>query len=89
MFLGKGVLKICSIFTREHPCRSVISIKLTSSLDIIKNKNLSFTFFTEVYIDQNNDQAKKPVNLTNYLKILIKIYYHEIFSASTLTVTFA
>ena len=27
VFLGKGVLKICSKFT-EHPCRSVISIKL-------------------------------------------------------------
>ena len=28
MFLAKGVLKICSKFTGEHPCRSVISIKL-------------------------------------------------------------
>ena len=28
MFLRKGVLKICSKFTGEHPCRSVISIKL-------------------------------------------------------------
>ena len=28
MFLGKGVLKICSKFTGEHPCRSAISIKL-------------------------------------------------------------
>ena len=28
VFIGKGVLKICSIFTGEHPCRSVISIKL-------------------------------------------------------------
>ena len=28
MFLGKVVLKICSKFTGEHPCRSVISIKL-------------------------------------------------------------
>ena len=28
MFLGKGVLKICSKSTAEHPCRSVISIKL-------------------------------------------------------------
>ena len=27
-FLGKGVLKICSKFTGEHPCRSVVSIKL-------------------------------------------------------------
>ena len=26
MFLGKTVLKICSKFTGEHPCRSVISI---------------------------------------------------------------
>ena len=28
VFLGKGVLKICSEFTGEHPCRSVISTKL-------------------------------------------------------------
>ena len=30
VFLGKGLLKICSKFTGEHPCRSVISIKLQS-----------------------------------------------------------
>ena len=28
VFLGKGVLKICSKFTGEHPCWSEISIKL-------------------------------------------------------------
>ena len=28
VFLGKGVLKICSKFTREHPCQSVTSKKL-------------------------------------------------------------
>ena len=28
VFYEKGVLKICSKFTREQPCRSVISIKL-------------------------------------------------------------
>ena len=28
VFLGEGVLKICSKFTREHPCQSVISIKV-------------------------------------------------------------
>ena len=27
VFLGKSVLKICSKFIREHPCRSVILIK--------------------------------------------------------------
>ena len=31
VFLGKGGLKICSKFTGEHPCRSVISIKLLST----------------------------------------------------------
>ena len=28
VFLGKVALKICCKFTRKHPCRSVISIKL-------------------------------------------------------------
>ena len=28
VFLEKGVLKICSKFTEEHPCQTVISIKL-------------------------------------------------------------
>ena len=31
VFLGKGVLKICSKFTGEHPCRSAISKKLQSN----------------------------------------------------------
>ena len=32
MFLGKSVLKICSKFTGEYPCRSVISIKLQAKV---------------------------------------------------------
>ena len=28
VFLGKDVLKLCSKFTGEHPCRSVILVKL-------------------------------------------------------------
>ena len=31
VFLGKGVLKICSKFTGEYPCQSAISIKLLCS----------------------------------------------------------
>ena len=31
VFLGKGVLEICSKFTGEHPCQSAISIKLQSN----------------------------------------------------------
>ena len=30
MFLGKGVLEICSKFTGEYPCQTPISIKLQS-----------------------------------------------------------
>ena len=32
VFLRKGVLKTCSKFTGEHPCQSVISIKLHSNV---------------------------------------------------------
>ena len=31
VFLGKGVLRICSKFTGEYPCRSAISIKPLSN----------------------------------------------------------
>ena len=31
VFLRKGVLKTCSKFTRGHPCRSTISIKLLAT----------------------------------------------------------
>ena len=34
MFLGKGVLEICSKFTGEHPCQSVISIKLLCKTEV-------------------------------------------------------
>ena len=36
VFLGKGVLKICSKFRGEHPCRSSISMKLKSNFFEIK-----------------------------------------------------
>ena len=32
VFLGKGVLKICSKFTGKHPCQSAISINLQSNV---------------------------------------------------------
>ena len=39
VFLGKGVLKICSKFTEEHPCRSVISIKFKSNFIEIAHRH--------------------------------------------------
>ena len=37
VLLVKGVLKICNTFTGEHPCQSVISIKLQSSFIEMKS----------------------------------------------------
>ena len=36
VFLGKGVLKICSKFTVQPPCRTAISIKLLCHLYILR-----------------------------------------------------
>ena len=45
MFLRKGVLKICSKFTGEQPCRNVISLKiaLQHGCSLV---NLLYTFRT-------------------------------------------
>ena len=37
VFLVKGVLKICSKFTGEHPCRSAISIKFICKATLLKS----------------------------------------------------
>ena len=52
VFLRKGVLKICSTFTGEYPCRTGISIKLQSNFieiafrDGYSPVNLSLIFRT-------------------------------------------
>ena len=45
VFLGKGVLKICSKFTGEHPCRSVISIKLQSKATAKQSNFIEITLW--------------------------------------------
>ena len=50
MLLGQGVRKIRSKFTREHPCRSVILIKLqNNSLNKFTPVNLLHIFRTPFY----------------------------------------
>ena len=49
MFLGKGVLKIRSKFTGEHPCRSVISIKLVTSSIFFQSKFLIYVFISHIF----------------------------------------
>ena len=49
VFLGKGVLKICRKFTGEHPCQSVMSIKLLSNYSnlILRFVYITFSLLTE------------------------------------------
>ena len=72
VFLGKGVLKICSKFTEEHPCRSEISINLmhifrtlfpksTSGRLLLNSKMSNIILKTEqteiVYVQWNKEAA--------------------------------
>ena len=41
VLLGKNVLKMCSKFTGEHPCRSVIPIKLRSNFATLLKSHFS------------------------------------------------
>ena len=50
MFLGKDVLKTCSKFAGEHPCRSAISIKLQSNfIEIALQHGCSLVNFLHIF----------------------------------------
>ena len=68
VFLGKGVLKICSKFTREHPCWSVISIKVARELATLK----SFLSFSK-----GNLKCKSLFNICLNHKILGSFYRNK------------
>ena len=53
VFLVKGVLKICSKFTGEHPCRNVISRKLQAISHLVILCNFS-TFLRFVLLQPLN-----------------------------------
>ena len=85
VFLGKNVLKICSKFTREHPCRSAISIKLQSRTPF--PKNTSRWLLLEVIISLSMDfyilflpSAKSKVNeyiLQNDINICMWLSFYK------------
>ena len=68
VFLGKGVLKICSKFTGEHPCWSVISIKVARQLATLK----SFQSFSK-----GNLKCKGLFNFCLNHKILGSFYRNK------------
>ena len=82
VFLGKDVLKICSKFTGEHPCRSVISIKLLCNFIEIALRhgcspvNLLHTFRTPFY--KNTYGGLLLLVERNKLNVVIKIHQRRI-----------
>ena len=50
VFLGKVFLKICSKFTAEHPCLSVIAIKL--SINLVRKIKNQFVFMNIILLPQ-------------------------------------
>ena len=77
MFLGKGVLKICSRFTGEHPFRSAISIKLlrhgcsaVNLLHVLRTpvpKNISGRLLLNFTISFRGDRNKYDGDLMFYV----------------------
>ena len=84
VFLGKGVLKMCSKFTGEHPCRSVISIKflcnfteialrhVCSPVNLLHIFRTSFPKNTSAWLLLENFQAFKG-NFSDLLKTCTNI----------------
>ena len=82
MFLAKGALKICSKFTGEHPCQSVILIKFQRSFIEITRRhgrspvNLLHIFRTPFYkkisegllLTRVSFYKKMLSNILNYIK---------------------
>ena len=65
LFLGKGVSKICSNFTREHPCGRLISITLLCSKYVGKHpcwSGISITLLCN-FIENKLRYVCSPVNL--------------------------
>ena len=74
VFIGKGVLKICSKFTGEHPCRSVISIKLQSnSIEITLRHGCSLVNLLHIL---RTPYKNTPGWLLLYVEFLVASYVH-------------
>ena len=87
-FLGKGVLKICSKFAKEHPCWSAKSIKLQSNFIEITLRHGSSpvnllhifrTFFlenTSGWLLLSQESSRTHISLWDILKMIECEYGH-------------
>ena len=76
VFLRKGFLKICSKFTGEHPCRSAILLKLTSSfIEIGLRHGVSPVNLLHIFriTSPKNTSGRLPLKADNF-EVFIKTF---------------
>ena len=70
VFLGEGVLEVCSKFTGERPCRGAISMKLQSNfVEIALRRGYSQVGFLRIF------GAPFPENTSGWLFLLFLLCY--------------
>ena len=73
MFLGKGALKICSKFTGEYPCQSVILINLQRNfIEITLRRGCSTVNLMHIFI------IPFPKNTSGWLLLKIPMLWIEL-----------
>ena len=98
VFLRKDVLKICSKFTRNHPCRSVISTKLQSNLieitlrygcfpanvseHLFLRTSLEGCFCNNILLFSNIFGFKSVILIPIYIASLCIFYFATVFETS-------
>ena len=74
VFLWKSVLKICSKFTRENPCRNVISIKLLCNfIEIALRHGFSSVNLLHIFRTPFHKSTSGQLLLKSEM---LKIYHH-------------
>ena len=84
--LEKAILRICSKFTEEHSCQSVISIKLQSSCKVIEI-TLRHRYCP---VNSNIFRTKFPKNTTRRLLLALVTYFGPLkISSKNCSISFA
>ena len=79
MFLRKGVLKICSKFTGEHPCRSMTSIKLKSNFIEIALRHVCSSVNLQHIFRTPFQQSTSQLLLRKYVFLKLTIFHGQNF----------
>ena len=94
VFLRKGALKICSKFTREHPYRSAISIKLQSNFIEVTRRHgcspvkLLHIFSTPLLKNTSGRLLLKfSISLNNFLPCYNRFPSFSVINSGTVTET--